>query len=178
MTQEEEININHYINKITVERLGKNKLLSHVLDIDLSDLSIFKLSDYKLDYNNELVYIKDFLFKTIDDYYLVSDGIDTCILEYIVNKLYNNNLTQVDCIKMLEDVADKYMLNIPIHKDSVDLLFSYCNDVKDMYNNIIKKLDLHTNKFNHLLYRTNICFKDDTCMLSQTIVITSERVKL
>lgn len=174
MMEEEFRDIQQIINISEVNRLKDNKLITHVLDIDLSDLYLLKFSSFN--------YIKgeDSLIQTILpdylNYALISEEIDSFIMFEVLNRIVNHKIIDnLTCVHILENLSERYNVNCSINSYSVDTFNMYCSVIKQQYWIITSKFELE--KYNYLTYKLNATIREDSYSLSHTIVILSDRVK-
>ena len=175
MMDEEFQDIQQLINISEVNRLKDNKLITHVLDIDLSDLYLLKFSSFN--------YIKgeDSLIQTILpdylNYAIITEEIDSFIMFEVLNRIVNNKvLDKLTCVHILESLTERYNLNSYINSYTVEIFNKYCYLIKDLYELITSKFELE--KYNYLTYKLNTIIREDSYSLSHTIVITSDRVRI
>lgn len=172
--EEEFRDIQQIINISEVNRLKDNKLITHVLDIDLSDLYLLKFSSFN--------YIKDedSLIQTILpdylNYALISEEIDSFIMFEVLNRIVNHKIIDnLTCVHILENLSERYNVNCTINSNTVEMFNVYCNVIKQQYWIITSKFELE--KYNYLTYKLNATIREDSYSLSHTIVILSDRVK-
>ena len=166
--------IQQLINISEVNRLKDNKLITHVLDIDLSELYLLKFSSFNyIKGVDSLIHIilPDYL-----NYAIITEEIDSFIMFEVLNRIVNNKIIDhLSCIHILENLTERYNVNCTINSNTVEMFNKYCNIIKQQYLIITSKFELE--KYNYLTYRVNATIREDSYSLSHTIVILADRVK-